>query len=131
MLLKRAFIVNLGGTAEVDFSRLLSLVGKSTLTHPPRLTCSEKLQENPTNSFFLKVSRAVKSGQDIHSSDSTPRQGFRTKTELSRLRARVQELLKQQSRMTLSVSILPITKLRISKTFRRSQAVLSAISVTQ
>lgn len=27
MLLKRAFIVNLGGTAEVDFSRLLSLVG--------------------------------------------------------------------------------------------------------
>ena len=81
--------------------------------------------------FLLEVSRAVKSGQDIHSSDSTPRQGFRTKTELSRLRARVQELLKQQSRMTLSVSILPITKLRISKTFRRSQAVLSAISVTQ
>lgn len=27
MLLKRAFIVNLGGTAEVGFSRLLSLVG--------------------------------------------------------------------------------------------------------
>ena len=27
MLLKRAFIVNLGGTAEVDFLRLLSLVG--------------------------------------------------------------------------------------------------------
>lgn len=27
MLLKRAFIVNLGGTAGVDFSRLLSLVG--------------------------------------------------------------------------------------------------------
>ena len=27
MLLKRAFIVNLGGIAEVDFSRLLSLVG--------------------------------------------------------------------------------------------------------
>ena len=27
MLLKRAFIVKLGGTAEVDFSRLLSLVG--------------------------------------------------------------------------------------------------------
>ena len=67
----------------------------------------------------------------LHSSDSTPRQGFRTKTELSRLRARVQELLKQQSRMMLSVSILPITKLRISKTFHRSQAVLSAISVTQ
>ena len=42
-----------------------------------------------------------------------------------------QELLKQQSRMTLSVSILTITKLRISKTFRRSQAVLSATSATQ
>lgn len=27
MLLKRAFIVNSGGTAEVDFSRLLSLEG--------------------------------------------------------------------------------------------------------
>ena len=114
-----------------DNYSVIPITRKSTLTHSPRLTCSEKLQENPTNSFFLKVSRAVKSGQDIHSSDSTPRQGFRTKTELSRLRARVQELLKQQSRMTLSVSILPITKLRISKTFRRSQAVLSAISVTQ
>ena len=33
--------------------------------------------------------------------------------------------------LTLSVSILPITKRRISKTFRRSQAALSAISVTQ
>lgn len=30
MLLKRAFIVNLGGTAEVDFSRLLSLVGQKS-----------------------------------------------------------------------------------------------------
>ena len=95
------------------------------------ITNIKEAKENPTNSFFLKVSRAVKSGQGIHSSDSTPRQGFRTKTELSRLRARVQELLKQQSSMTLSVSILPITKLRISKTFHRSQAVLSAISVTQ
>ena len=84
-----------------------------------------------SDKFFLLESIEVKSGQDIHSSASTPRQGFRTKTEISRLRARVQELLKQQSRMTLSVSILPITKLRISKTFRRSQAVLSAILVTQ
>ena len=43
MLLKRAFIVNLGGTAEVDFSRLLSLVGTKVFLFMFRAVTKERL----------------------------------------------------------------------------------------
>lgn len=43
MLLKRAFIVNLGGTAEVDFSRLLSLVGTEVFFVYVKIFIKERL----------------------------------------------------------------------------------------
>lgn len=43
MLLKRAFIVNLGGTAEVDFSRLLSLVGQKSFLFMLKTFTKERL----------------------------------------------------------------------------------------
>ena len=85
------------------------------------------------NSFFLKVSRAVgKSGQDIHSSDSTPRQGFRRKTGTLTVTGEGARVVKTAKPYDALRKYLADYKTPHFKDVRTgSQVVLSAISVTQ